>query len=105
MTRLFEAYARDGVIVLPERVPQPARCLVAVLDDNFEGLRADAEYTIPEARQKRMSELLEKNRDNSLSDSERFELDALAVEFDAATLRKGRALGILAQVDAGTSST
>ncbi len=51
MAKLFEAFAKDGVIVLLERIPQPARCLVAVLDDNFEALRADADYTIPEATQ------------------------------------------------------
>ncbi len=99
MTKLFEAFARDGVIVLPERIPQPARCLVAVLDDNLEALRADADFTIPEATQQRMSDLLEKNRDQSLTVAEQCELDALAVEFDAATLRKGRALSLFGQLD------
>jgi hypothetical protein len=32
-----------------------------------------------------MSDLLEKNRDRSLTDAEQRELDALALEFDAAT--------------------
>jgi len=44
MTRLFETFTKDGVIVLPERVPKPARCLVAVLDDDLQALRAEAEY-------------------------------------------------------------
>jgi hypothetical protein len=105
MTTLFEAFAKDGVIVLPECPPQPARCLVAVLEDNLEALRADADYTIPEATQKRMSDLLDKNRDQSLTDAEQRELDALALEFDAATLRKGRALSLLAQLDSVASST
>jgi len=99
MTRLFEAFAKDGVIVLPERVPQPARCLVAVLDDDFQALRAEAEYMIPDASQQRMSELLQKNRDSVLTHAEQVELDALGREFDAATLRKGRALSLLAQFD------
>jgi hypothetical protein len=105
MTKLFEAFAKDGVIVVPEPIPQPARCLVAVLDDNLEALRADADYTIPEATQQRMSDLLERNRDQSLTDAEQRELDALALEFDAATLRKGRALSLLAQLDSVVPST
>jgi hypothetical protein len=105
MTKLFEAFARDGVIVLPERIPQPARCLVAVLEDDFEALRADADYTIPEASQQRMSELLEKNRDSVLTNAEQVELDALAREFDAATLSKGRALSLLAQLDSVSPPT
>jgi hypothetical protein len=46
-----------------------------------------------------MSELLQKNRDGELTEQEQVELDALGREFDAATLRKGRALSILAQLD------
>jgi hypothetical protein len=99
MTRLFEGFAKDGVIVLPERLSQPARCLVAVLDDDLQTLRAEAAYVLPEASQQRMSELLEKHRDSVLTDAEQIELDALGREFDAATLKKGRALGLLAQFD------
>jgi hypothetical protein len=99
MTKLFEAFAKDGVIVLPQLVPSPARCLVAVLDDDFEALRAEAETMIPEASQRRMSDLLQRNRDGELTETERIELDALGREFDAATLRKGRALSILGQLD------
>lgn len=105
MTKVFEAFAKDGVIVLPERIPQPAKCLVAVLDDNLEALRADADYTIPEEPQQRMSDLLEKNRDQSLTVAEQRELDALAAEFDVAALRKGRALSLLAQLDSVVPST
>ncbi len=99
MSRLFEAIAKDGVIVLPQDVPSPARCLVAVLDDDFDRLRAEAATTIAEPEQRRMSELLRKNRDGELTEQERVELDVLAREFDAATLKKGRALSILAQMD------
>ncbi len=49
--------------------------------------------------QQRMSELLLKNRDGQLSEQERAELDLLSREFDTATLAKGRALGLLAQLD------
>ena len=99
MTKLFEAVAKDGIIVLPRDVPSPTRCLVAILDDDFNKLRAEAALTIPEPSQRRMSELLQKNRDGELTGQERFELDGLGREFDAATLRKGRAMGILAQLD------
>ena len=99
MTKLFEAVARDGIIVLPEGVPSPTRCLVAIMDDDFDRLRDEATLTIPELNQRRMSELLQKNRDSELTEQERAELDALGREFDAATLRKGRALSILAQLD------
>jgi hypothetical protein len=105
MTRLFEAFAKDGVIVLPQRVPSPARCLVTVLDDDFETLRAEAEYMISEPSQRRMSDLLQRNRDGELTEKGRAELDALGREFDAATLRKGRALSIVAQLDSISPST
>jgi hypothetical protein len=104
MIRLFEGFAKDGVIVLPERLPQPARCLVAVLEDDLQALRAEAEYMLPEASQQRMSELLEKNRDSVLTHAEQTELDALGREFDAATLKKGRALGLLAQFDSASTT-
>ena len=99
MTRLFEAVAKDGVIVLPEDVPSPTRCLVAIMDDDFERLHDEAALTVPESSQRRMSELLQRNRDGELTEEERVELDALGREFDSATLRKGRALSILAQLD------
>ena len=105
MTRLFEAFAKDGVIVLPDPVPSRTRCLVAIMDDDFDRLRAEAALTIPEVSQRRMSDLLQKNRDGQLTEQERVELDALGREFDAATLRKGRALSILAQLDSVSQPT
>jgi hypothetical protein len=99
MTRVFEAIAKDGVIVLPESIPSAAHCLVAVLDQDIESLRREAAMTIPEPKQQRMTELLARNREGQLSGKQRAELDALAQEFDAATLAKGRALSILAQLD------
>ena len=98
MNRLFEAIAKDGVIVLPQDVPSPARCLVAIMDDDVDGLREEATLTIPESSQRRMAELLQRNRDGELTGQERIELDALGREFDAATLKRGRALSILAQL-------
>jgi len=105
MTKLFEAVAKDGVIVLPENVPSSARCLVAIVDDDLDRLREEAALTIPESSQRRMGELLQKNRDGELTEQERIELDALGREFDAATLRKGRALSILGQLDSISQPT
>lgn len=105
MTRLSEAVAKDGVIVLPDHVPSRTRCLVAVMDDDVDRLRAEASLSIPEPSQRRMSELLQKNRDGELTEQERVELDALGCEFDAATLRKGRALSMLAQLDSMSQPT
>jgi hypothetical protein len=100
MTKVFEAVAKDGVIVLPADFPSSSRCLVALLDEDIERLREDAALTIPEPSQQRMIELLQKNQDGELTAEERAELDALGHEFDTATLTKGRALSILAQLDA-----
>jgi hypothetical protein len=105
MTKVFEAFAKDGIIILPGDLPSRARCLVAVLDHDLETLRQDAAITIPEPKQQRMSELLLKNREGQLSEQERTELDDLAREFDATTLTKGRALGILAQLDCMSPAT
>lgn len=102
MSMLFEAVVKDGVILLPKDAPSPARCLVAIVDDDFDRLREEAASTIPESQQQRMSELLRKNRDGQLTDGEQAELDDLGREFDAATLQKGRALSILAQLDSQT---
>ena len=54
---------------------------------------------LPEATQRRMSELLLKNREGTLTPDDRKELDALAEEFDTATLTKGRALAALAHLN------
>ncbi len=105
MTRIFEAVAKDGIIVLPSDFPSSARCVVAVLDQDLETLREEAALTISESKQRRMSELLVKNRDAQLSAEERVELDDLSAEFDTATLTKGRALSILAQLDSMSSSS
>lgn len=105
MTKLFEVFARDGVILLPERVPSSTRCLVAVLDDGIDRLRAEAALEIPEPSQQRMSELLQKQGDGELTEREHSELDVLGREFDAATLRRGRALSILAQLDSVSQPT
>lgn len=105
MTKVFEAVAEDGVIVLPADVPASSRCLVALLDEDVERLREDAALTIPESSQQRMSELLQRNRDGELTAEESGELDALGHEFDTATLTKGRALSILAQLDSNSERT
>ncbi|MDP6504773.1 MAG: hypothetical protein QF886_14205 [Planctomycetota bacterium] len=99
MSRVFETVARDGVIVLPEDVAPSARCVVAVMDEDIEAIQKQADLTLPEAKQQRMSELLFKNRNGDISEDEKKELDSLAAEFDAATLKKGQALGILAQLE------
>lgn len=99
MTRLIEAFSKDGIIVLPEDVPPAVHCLVAILDEDLEKLREEAGMVIPESNQRRMSDLLRKNREGELSNQEREELDGLGREFDVATLAKGRALGILAHLD------
>ncbi len=46
MSKLFEVLAKDGVIVLPDDVPSPSRCLVAILDDDFDKLLAVGFSTI-----------------------------------------------------------
>ena len=104
MAEFFEAFARDGVIVLPEHVASPARCLVAILDGDLDEIRTEAELTIADSSQRRMADLLQKNRDGDLTEQERGELDDLGREFDAATLRKGRAMSILAQMDSLSTS-
>jgi hypothetical protein len=99
MTKVFEATAENGVIVVPKDVPSPAPCLVAVLDADIEALRREAAAKISASTQERMSELLLKNRKGQLSQQERAELDSLAQQFDAATPAKGRALSIPAPLD------
>ena len=69
------------------------------MDEDIEAIQKQADLTLPEAKQQRMSELLFKNRNGDISEDEKKELDSLAAEFDAATLKKGQALGILAQLE------
>ena len=99
MIKVFETVAEDGIIRLPIDVPLTAHCVVTVLGDDRDALREQSRMELSEAAQGRMSELLIKNRAGALSAAEQTELDALAEEFDAATLAKGRALAALAQLD------
>jgi hypothetical protein len=103
MIKSFETVAKDRVIVLPDDVPAWAHCVVTVLDDDLESLREQSRLEIPVTKQQRMSELLDRNRDETLTQDEQQELDGLAAEFDRATLAKGRALAILAQIRANGS--
>jgi hypothetical protein len=100
MTKSFETVAKDRVIVLPDDVSASAHCVVTVLDDGLETLNEQSQMQISDAKQLRMSELLDKNRDGTLSEAEQRELDMLAEEFDRATLTKGRALAVLGQIRA-----
>jgi hypothetical protein len=104
MLRVFEAVAEDGMIRLPTDVPSTAHCVVTILDSDLGTLRAQAGMMLPEEKQRRMSELLEKNRAGTLTKDESNELDALSEEFDVTTLTKGRALATLAQLNGGSSA-
>ena len=92
---MFETVARGGVIRLPLDAPASAHCVVTILDDDLDTLREQANLMLSDAKQQRMSELLERNRESALSADESAELDALGAEFDAATLTKGRAMAAL----------
>jgi hypothetical protein len=98
MIRVFETLAEEGVIRLPVDVPATSRCVVTALDDDLDSLRQQSQLQLPEEKQRRMSELLVKNREGALTPDESKELDSLAEEFDTATLIKGRALAALAQL-------
>jgi hypothetical protein len=98
--KVFDAVAQGGVIRLPIDVPPAAHCVVTILDDDLDALREQSRLELPERTQRRMSELLQKNRESALTPEERAELDALGEEFETATLTKGRALAALAHLDA-----
>jgi hypothetical protein len=98
MAKVFETVAKDRVILLPDDAPSSAHCVVTILDDGLESLRAESRIEIPAVKQQRMSELLQKNREATLTEEEQHELDLLAEEFDRATLTKGRAMAVLAQL-------
>jgi hypothetical protein len=104
MGKTFETIAKDRMILLPDDVPASAHCVVTVLDDGLELWREQSQLEIPAANQQRMSELLHKNREGELTETERRELDVLAEEFDRATLTKGLALAILGQIQANSSA-
>lgn len=99
MLKVFETVAKDGVIRLPGDVSGSAHCVVTVLEDDLEALREQSKLELEVAKQQRMTELLRKNREGTLSPTDRDELDALSAKFDAATLAKGRALAALANLN------
>jgi hypothetical protein len=99
MIRVFETVAEGGVIRLPLDVPSTARCVVTILDTDLNTLREQSQLILPESKQQRMSELLLRNREGTLTPDESNELDSLAEEFDTATLAKGSALAALAQLN------
>lgn len=78
MTRIFETVAKDRMILLPEDAPASAHCVVTILDDGLDSLRDQSQIEIPSEKQQRMSELLQKNREETLTQEEQRELDALA---------------------------
>jgi hypothetical protein len=104
MIKVFEAVAQGGVIHLPNDVSSSAHCVVTILDDDLDTLREQSQLELPEQVQRRMSELLSKNREGGLTDDEHKELDTLSEEFDAATLAKGRALAALAHLGGNSHS-
>jgi hypothetical protein len=104
MLKVFETVAQDGLIRLPLDVPPTAHCVVTVLDDDLATLREQSQLELPDAKQRRMSELLLKNRDSALTTDECQELDTLAMEFDTAILIKGRALAALAHLNGDRQS-
>jgi hypothetical protein len=99
MLKVFETVAQDGLIRLPGDVPSTAHCVVAILEEDLEAIREQAALVLSETKQSRMSELLAKHREGTLNQAESEELDMLGVEFDTATLIKGRALAALAHLD------
>jgi hypothetical protein len=105
MTKVFETFAHDGLIRLPGDVPPAAHCVVTVLDGDLDDIRKQSQLQLPEPVQRRMSELLLKNGEGTLTEMERAELDALGEEFDAATLTKGRAMAALARLSDGNQSS
>ncbi len=96
MLNSFETIAENGLIRLPSGVPAGAHCIVTILDDDPAVLRQQAEFEFSASQQRRMSHLLEKNREGTITAKESQELDALSEEFDSATLAKGRAMALLA---------
>jgi hypothetical protein len=104
MLRVFETVAEGGVIRLPTDVPSTAHCVVTVLDGDLDTLRKQSKMMLSDEKQRRISELLSKNRAGTLTLNETTELDALAEEFDAATLAKGQALAALAQLNGDSSA-
>lgn len=104
MTQVFETTAVNGLIRLPADVPPSAHCLVTVLAESRDQLVADAEFAIPSNQQERMAELLHRSREGELTAMESQELDQLAAEFDIATIARGRAMAMLAQIN-GTSAS
>lgn len=93
--QVFETVAQDGVIKLPAGMPTAAHCVVTVLGESRDALKIQAEAMLSEQQQSRMSALLDRNRESTLTEAERLELDKLSAEFDAVTLAKGRALAAL----------
>lgn len=58
MPKVFEAAAKDGMILLPKDVPLSARCLVTVMDDGTESLNHQA--TLLQQEFERESEAFER---------------------------------------------
>lgn len=87
------------MIRLPVDAPSTAHCVVTILDGDLDTLLERSQFVLPEAKQRRMSELLLKNREGTLALDDSKELNLLAEEFDLATLAKGSALAALAQLN------
>ena len=101
MTRTLDGYLENGKVVtatIPAAHEDRARCLVTVLDESLDDLRARATARMPEAKQSRVSELLAAHGEGELSADQEGELDALLAEAQEMDLRRAEAARILREL-------
>jgi hypothetical protein len=82
----------------PINFEKQVRCLITVFDEDLEELRRSSQAMLEEARQARLSLLLQINKDGTLSEEQEHELDTILTEVHQLAARRARAARLLEQL-------
>jgi len=75
-----------------------ARCLITIFDENLEELRRFSQAKIDDAKQARLSLLLQINKESKLSEEQERDLDAILTEVHQLAAKRARAVRLLEQL-------
>jgi hypothetical protein len=96
----IQGIVHDGAIhpSEPLNFEGPLRCVITVFDEDLEELRRLSQVMFEDAKQARLSALLQLNKIASLSNEQEHEIDALLTEVHQLAAKRARAVRVLEQL-------
>jgi hypothetical protein len=76
-----------------------ARCLITIFDEDVEELRRLSQAIVESSKQKRLSSLLQLNKESKLSSEQEHELDDLLTQVHQLATKRARATRLLEQLN------